>query len=346
MHYRNINKEEIQFDFIIDEDSTDIPVTEIEKLGGRIIVVPPYQHIFKYLNTMIKVFKENKYQIVHSNINTLSIFPLFCAKIAKIPIRIAHSHSTTNKKEWRKNFVKKCLRPFSKIFATDYFACTEHAARYLFGNKQYEIGNVYIMNNAIDLKKFAYDKYIREKKRNELDIDKDTLVIGHVGRFVEQKNHTFLVDIFAELCKENNKILLLLIGQGPLVNEIKQKVNNIGIANNVRFLGQREDINQLYQVMDLFLFPSLYEGLGMVAIEAQCAGLPCVCSTEIPIIAKVSDNICFVNLDDDICIWKDTINNMSVKSCRKNFSDEIKENYDIKREAIKLTNKYKEMISR
>ena len=128
-YYRHINREKVQFDFICDEDSTNIPYEEIESLGGKVIIIPPYQKLFKYIKKLTKVLKEGKYKIVHSHINTLSVFPLYCAKKAKVPVRIAHSHSTTNKKEWKKNLMKQVLKPFSKLFATDYFACSEYAGR-------------------------------------------------------------------------------------------------------------------------------------------------------------------------------------------------------------------------
>ena len=157
-YYRHIDRNKIQFDFICDSDSTNIPYEEIEKLGGKVILVPPYQKVFAYHKELKKIFKENNYKIVHSHINTLSVFPLYAAKCAGVPIRIAHSHSTTNKKEWKKNFIKQILRPFSKIFATHYFACSEYAGRWLFGNKEYDKGKVFLLNNAIDVNRFKYDE--------------------------------------------------------------------------------------------------------------------------------------------------------------------------------------------
>ena len=150
-YYKHIDRTKVQFDFICDSDSTNIPYEEIEKLGGRVILCPPYQNLFKYIKFLTKLFKENKYTIIHSNINVLSVFPLYAAKKAKVPVRIAHSHSTSNKKEWKKNIVKNILRPFSKRYATDYFACSELAGRYMFGDKTFNEGKVTVINNAIDL---------------------------------------------------------------------------------------------------------------------------------------------------------------------------------------------------
>ena len=341
-YYRHIDHSKIQFDFICDEDSVNIPYEEIEKLGGKVILIPPYQKIFKYQKDLRKVLKDGEYKIVHSHINTLSVFPLYAAKRVGVPVRIAHSHSTTNKKEWKKNLLKQILRPFSKKYATDYMCCSELAGRWLFGDKAYDEGKVYLLNNAIDLDKFKYDEKIRNNKRKELGINEDTLVIGHIGRFVAQKNHTFLIDIFNEIHKKNKNSLLMLVGQGPLMNKIQEKVNNLGLKDSVIFLGQRSDVNELYQAMDVFILPSLYEGLGMVLIEAQCAGVLCVASTEVPKCAKITNCLQFVNLKN-----KEKYVNVSLneKMERKNQIKKARRyGYDIKVEAIKLENKYIEMV--
>lgn len=339
----HINDKEVQFDFICDEDSTDIPYDKIESIGGRVILVPPYQNVFEYQKELTKVFTEEKYEIVHSHINALSVFPLYAAKKANVPVRIAHSHSTSSKKEWKRNLVKNMLRPFSKVFATDYMCCSEHAGRWLFGDKKYDEGNVYLLNNAIDVDYFKYNEEVRKNKREELNIPDDIKVIGHVGRFVSQKNHEFLIDIFNEVHKKDKKTILVLIGQGPLMGDIKKKVNELGISDCVKFLGQRKDINELYQALDLFLFPSIYEGLGMVLVEAQGSGLPCIASTEVPTYAKVSDLVEFLDLDLGEKVWSkkvlEILNNSKARSVSKeNFEDR---GYDINLESMKLIDKYK-----
>ena len=260
-YYRNIDRDKIQFHFLCDEDSTDIPYDEIEKLGGKVIVIPPYQKLFKYQKELYKIFKENNYKIVHSHINALSVFPLRIAKKAGVPIRIAHSHSTSNKKEWKKNILKMILRPFSKLYANNYFACTEYAGKWLFGKKVVERKELNVINNAIDLKKFEFNENTREDLRKELGIKEDVLVIGHVGRFMKQKNHEFLIDVFEKAIKQDDNIYLILVGQGPLEDKIKEMAKEKGIENKILFLGQRNDVNKLYQAMDIFVLPSLYEGL-------------------------------------------------------------------------------------
>lgn len=340
-YYRNIDKEKIQFDFIFDDDSKDIPYNEIKELGGKVILIPPYQKIFKYSKELKKVLKEENYKIVHSHINTLSVFSLRAAKKAGVPVRIAHSHSTTSKKEWKKNLLKQMLRPFSKKYATHYFACSEMAGTWMFGQK--ELDNIYVLNNAIDIDKFKYNKEVRNKKREELKIKENIKVIGHMGRFVSVKNHEFIIDVFNKVHEENKNTMLLLAGQGPLLEEIKQKVKDLKLTKCVKFLGQRDDANELYQAFDSFIFPSLYEGFGLVAIEAQASGLPCLASTEVPGITRVSENMEFLELDDTIETWKNTILDQFKLERKSNIKNIKQAGFDIKTEVKKLEEKYLEL---
>ena len=347
-YYRNIDKSKIQFDFIIDKDSLILPPEkEIKQMGGRIFYIPPYQKIFIYQKELKRILKSGNYQIVHSHINTMSIFPLRIAKKVGVPIRIAHSHSTTNKKEWKKNVVKTILKRFSKVYATHYFCCSELAGRWMFGNKAFDQEKVTIINNAININKFINDENIREKVRKELHIENDTLVIGHIGRFTKQKNHKFLIDIFNEIQKQEKKSILLLVGLGTLQKEIKEKVKSLGIENKVQFLNQREDVNEIYQGIDIFLLPSLYEGLGIVLIEAQVSGICCFASTEVPTNAKITNNVTFIELNQSSKTWANNILEKYNNHKRENNKDLVaKSGYDIVLEAEKLQKKYLSLINR
>lgn len=336
-YYRHIDRSKIQFDFICDDDSTNIPYEEIESMGGRIVLIPPYQKVLQYQQALRKVLRDGDYKVVHSHINALSVFPLKAAKDAGVVTRIAHSHSTTNKVEWKKNLLKNVLKPFSKVYATHYFACTEHAGRWLFGNKTFDQGEVFILNNAIDTSEFKYNTKIRQLKREELGVSDDTLVVGHIGRFVQQKNHHYVIDVFNEVYKQNKNSILVLIGQGPLQVEIENKVKELDLFGAVKFLGQREDVHEWYQAFDAFLFPSIYEGLGMVAIEAQCAGCYCLASTEVPSVAKVTDNIDFLDLNQGPKKWTEYLLNQTPNRKSKNCELEVaKQGYDIKKEVKSL----------
>lgn len=320
-YYRHLDHTKVQFDFICDEDSTRIPYDEIKKLGGRVFLVPKYQKLPKYLKALEDLFRKNKYRIVHSNVNTLSVFPLYAAKKAGVPIRISHSHSTSNAREWKRNIIKNILRPFSKKYATDYFACSELAGRYLFGDKAFDQGKVKIIHNAIDLDKFKFDSNARKKLRKELGITEKTIVIGHVGRFVKQKNHDFLIDVFKEYHAKSPDSKLLLIGTGPLEEKIKAKVEKFNLSDSVLFLGQREDTNKLYSVMDVFCLPSLYEGLPVVGVEAQASGLPCVLSTKIDNGVKISEECIFKNINYDMIDFIKKLNFKKNRNIHECFSE-------------------------
>ena len=346
-YYRHIDREKIQFDFICDDDSTCIPKEEIESLGGKVILIPPYQKVLKYHKELKKILKDGQYKIVHSHINALSVFSLWAAKSAGVPVRIAHSHSTSNKKEWKKTLLKNILRPFSKVFATDYFCCSELAGRWLFGNKTYDEGKVYLLNNAIDVDKFKYNEEIRKQKRKELKIKDNELVIGHIGRFVQQKNHEFLIEIFNEIHKQNKNTILLLAGDGPLKEEIENKVKELGLEKNVQFLGQRKDANELYQAFDAFVLPSLYEGLPVVGVEAQAAGLPCFFSTDMTKETKVLDTTQFIELTHIPKYWADKILKTLKSFKRQNTTFEItNNNFNIKSETEKLEQQYRQLLER
>lgn len=340
-YYRHIDRSKVQFDFICDDDSTNIPYDEINKLGGKVILVPPYQKAIKYHKILKEVLEYGNYQIVHSHINTLSVFSLCAAKRAGVPVRIAHSHSTTNSREKKKNFLKQILRPLSKLFATDYMCCSELAGRWLFGDKEYNEGNVYLLNNAIDLSQFKYDEKVRVRKREKLGISNNTLVIGHIGRFVEQKNHSFLIDIFREIHKNEKNSVLVLAGVGPLLDEVKKKVSRLNLDYCVMFLGQRTDVRELYQAFDVFVLPSLYEGLPVVSVEAQATGNLCFLSSEMTKETKILDSTSFLSIDESALIWAKKILENTRKFKKYDTTDEVSNyGFNIENEAGKLGKKY------
>lgn len=344
-YYRYIDRTKIQFDFICDEDSTNIPYDEIEQLGGRVILVPPYQKVFEYQKELIKIFKDNNYKIVHSHINTLSIFPLRAAKKAEVPIRIAHSHSTTNKKEWKRNLVKQVLRPFSKVYATDYMCCSELAGRWLFGNKEYDKGNVYLLNNAIDLDKFKFDKIMRKKLRKKYNLKDNDFVIGQVGRIMQTKNQIFTLEIFNEISKKMNS-KLIYVGSGPMEKILKDKIFQFGLEGNVIMLGQVSNIYEIYNMLDLFILPSFYEGFGIALLEAQVSNLPCIVSNGVPIETKIADNVEFLDLNAGVEKWANKLLKYT-NEIRKNNDKIIREHgFNIESECRKLECLYLELLFR
>ena len=339
-YYHNIDKDKVQFDFVVHKNPLKSFVDEAEKYGGKVYEVTPYtKNIFAFTYEIYTIIKNGHYNIVHSNMNSLSGFPLFAAWLASAKVRILHNHTTDTKAEGLRTVIKTSLRPFAKMFANKYWACSKLAAEWMYGKKAVNAGKITIINNAIDLDKFAFNQEKRDKLRKELGLE-GKFVIGHVGRFMKQKNHEFLIDIFAEVAKKRDNAVLVLIGDGLLMETIKNKVRDFHLADKVLFLGVRNDVADLYNVMDVFLFPSLYEGLGMVAVEAQVNGLPVVASTEVPVEAKVSDNIKWVTLNMEAKKWEKEI----LCAKRVPFAETIKRmqnsGFDISKEARKLENEY------
>lgn len=337
-YYRNIDRTKIQFDFFVDKDGTCPQEEEIKALGGRVFWIEPYQNITQNMKDMKRLFKENKYKIVHSNLNTMSAFSLLTAKQCGIPVRICHNHSTTSPYDIKKNIMKMILRPFSKIFANYYFACSDYAGEWMFGKKNMRSHKVTVLKNAIDVKRFSFDPRVREKIRREIGVD-NKFVIGHVGRFVWAKNHEFLIDVFSEVHKKRPESVLLLIGEGELEEKIRNKAKEKNIENAVIFLGAHSDIEKYYQAFDLFAFPSRFEGLGLVTIEAQISGTYVVSSEAVPKEAKITEHMQFIPLND----FDGWVNALSSVAPTKQLVDAEmirKSGYDISEEAKKLENFY------
>ena len=341
-YYRHIDRSKVQFDFIMDGYSKTPIDDEIESMGGKVYKVEPYEkNILKSMHQCYKIFKTNHYFIVHSHMNTLSVFPLFEAWRAGVPVRIAHSHSTASKSEGLRTIIKYTLRPLATLFSTHYCACSEYAGRWLFGNRLFDAGKVHLVKNAIDLNQFNFNPKIRQKVRKMLNID-DKFVVGHVGRFVYQKNHDFLIDIFCEIHRNEPNSVLLLIGDGPLKEKIQQKVDKFGLSNDVLFLGIRKDVSELYQAMDVFLLPSFYEGLPVVGVEAQASGLPCIVSDAITRELKVTPLVEFLSPSQSAKEWARKI--LSARQVgRKEKCSEIRSvGLDINSAAVDLTHWYLE----
>lgn len=276
--YRKIDRTKIQFDFLVVYKEKQFYDDEIRKMGGRVYKLSFREdlNLPKFQKELAEFFKQHReYKIVHCHAYTIGYFCLSAAKKTGIPIRIAHSHNNETVHDIK--YLPKLVmqRIFTKN-ATELFACSEEAGKYLFKDKPFKV-----LKNAIDSQNFIADDKIREKTRKELGVE-DKFVVGHVGRFHPQKNHDFLIDIFAEIKKKRSDAELILVGTGPLEEKIKSKVAERGFSNCVHFLGNRKDMNRIYQAMDVFVFPSLFEGLGIVAIEAQAAGVPIVCSEGLP----------------------------------------------------------------
>lgn len=311
-YYRHVDRDRIQFDFYFAADSAFPQREELERLGAGIFLVPPYSHPLAYHRALYRAFKAREYTIVHAHLSTMSVFALFAAWRAGVPVRICHNHTTAHWGEGKKTLLKYILRPFNKLFATDYFACGEKAGRWMYGNRCFDAGQVHVMPNAIDVKKFEYDQAARVRLRDELDIPQDAFVMGHVGRFMYQKNHPFLLQVFEEVLRLRSNAWLLLVGDGEQQEAIRQSARERGLESRVIFTGARKDVSKLYSAMDVFCLPSFYEGLPVVALEAQANGLPCVFSNQMTREILLTSNAVRLGLDDPQK-WVGTI----LESCRR-----------------------------
>lgn len=276
-YYRHIDREKVQFDFLVHRQERAAFDDEIEALGGRIYRLPrlvPWSR--SYLNALNRFFDEYpEYKIVHVHQDCLSSVILKITAQHNVPVRIAHSHSANQDKNL-KYPIKLCYKRAIPKYATDLFACGKKAGDWMFGGAPYQI-----INNAIEAASYTYCPAKREDIRRKLGIA-DELVIGHVGRFNQPKNHPFLLEIFAALLKKEPNAVLLLVGSGEDMPNIQEKARTLGISEHVRFLGVRSDVAELMQTMDVFVFPSLYEGLPVTMVEAQAAGVPCLISDKVP----------------------------------------------------------------
>lgn len=348
-HCELLDSHQVSLYFMVQDDSVYIPYERIHKMGGRVILIPSYKKIPEYLSACRSVFTEIQPDIVHANMNALSCFSLKVAKECGVPVRIAHSHSTASKGEGVKNLAKNVLRPFSRQYPTHLLACSEAAGRWLFGNAAVDSGMVHILKNAIDLKKFHFSEIRRTRIRRSLGIPSDQVVIGQVGRLAFQKNQIFTLRVLQQLIREGDQnICLLLIGEGDDHLMLKQKVSEFGLEGYVRFLGIRDDISDLLQGIDLMMFPSRYEGLGMVAIEAQVAGCPVLASDNVPNEAKItSDLFVRIGVGDELSKWSCMARHLvkGNSEIRKSREKEARAcGYDINESSRQLLNWYMQFM--
>ena len=265
-------------------------------------VTPKWKNIFKYIYELNKILKENRFDIVevHGNSATVSL-ELLLSKINGVPLRIAHSHNTTCKHK----ILNVLLKPALAYCCNCRFSCGVAAGKWLFNKK-----NFYVISNAFDTSKFYHSEEFRSEIRFKLNIDKDTIVLGHVGKFNEQKNHKFLLEIFKSYLKINNNSRLLLVGNGPKFNEVKKRVVDMNISNYVIFLGETTDVNKIYSAIDILVFPSLFEGLPVTLLETQYSGTPALVSDRITEEVAFTNWIHFYSLNKSSEEWTYKINSI------------------------------------
>lgn len=343
--YRNIDRKLIQFDFIKHTSDIGAYEDEIKELGGVIYSFPRYKgtnHI-KYVNSWYDFFENNnEYRIIHGHVRSTASIYLKIAKKYRLTT-ISHSHSTSNGKGISA-IVKKILQYPIRHVADYFFAASVDSGRWLFGEEQIQKKNFYVIKNAINLSSFSFNDSKRKKMRESLRI-KDNFVLGHVGRFTESKNHYFLLDIFNEVRKINPMTKLLLVGSGEFETDIRKKAERLNVTEDIIFTNSQPNVNELMQAMDVFVFPSLFEGLGIVAIEAQASGLPTIVSDKIPSEVFLTNLIKNISLESNAKLWaKEIIKQAGVERIDMSKNVNLKK-YDIENNAELLTKIYFEILS-
>lgn len=343
-YYRNIDKDKIQFEFCYFVDREETYEEEINSLGGRVIRISRPSLSRSSLIELNNFFKQQRDTYLALHIHEVYLTFLF-APIAKrngIKNIITHSHATMYSDKKSNALRNRILCMPIKKLANYHYSCSEAAGKFLYGKKHFEAGKVKVINNAINCESYKFNLEIRDGMRGKLGL-KDHLVIGNVGRFSEQKNHLFLIEIFYWMRQKHEKVKLLLVGDGPLFQNIKEKVDKLNLNNDVIFLGRRKDIPDILQAMDIFLLPSLYEGLPVVGVEAQASGLPIVLSTAITKEIGLL-NYKYIDLKKTPEYWAKEILSIKQNNTRNQAYLAVKEKgFDIKQEAKKLEKIYLEM---
>tara|TARA_R110002033_G_scaffold143840_2_gene181939 strand:- start:10798 stop:11895 length:1098 start_codon:yes stop_codon:yes gene_type:complete len=349
-YYRNINRDKIQFDFLVHRKEKGAFDDEIERLGGKIFRVTQINPFFpsSYYNELRAFFKKyTNYKIIHSHLNTFSCFPLKIAHEFNIPFRIAHAHTATEKinfldlfhphhiKETLKKLTKAYLKKNILTYTTQRMSCGKKAGEWLFGPNE----DFIILNNAIDAKKFIYNESIAKEYRKEFGY-KNELIIGHIGNFSDAKNMPFLVQIFDALLKENENCRLLLVGDGPQKQKFESDVKKLTISHRVNFLGTRNDISNLCNLFDIFVFPSLYEGLPVTLIETQASGLKVFASKTITSDVALTTDLTFLPLSASPQKWAEQIIQQSSYKRKNNYELIRSKGYDIMSNITLLENFY------
>ena len=341
-YYRAIDREKVQFDFLVHRDFRADYDDEIELLGGRIYRIPTLNPFsLNYRKALNRFFAEHKeYKIVHVHQDCMSSVILKAAKKNCVPIRVAHSHSASQTKNL-KYLIKLYYRQQIPQYATHLMACSEEAGKWMFGKADYEI-----LSNAINAQAYRYDVAVRKEVRNSLGIPGNQLLIGHVGNFSEPKNHSFLIDVFYQIQKKADAKLLLIGGKNlkldsvSIMDNMKQKVFDLGLADKVIFAGTRPDVNKLLQAVDVFVFPSKYEGLPVATIEAQATGLICLFSDRVPIECKITNLVHQISLEKGAEFWAERIIELSNYSRRDTYQEIVQSGFDIQKNATRLQEFY------
>lgn len=325
-----LNKDGIYFDYLVTEQVEKEEADLYKSVGSNIFKLPiDNEHgliirELKINREYYRFFKNHNYDIVYADTeNSLRSIHLFMAKLAGVTTRVVHSHNTGLQTESKfSKVVASVIRYFFVFSATDYFACSDLAAKWLFPDSIIKKGKYKLLTNGVDLNVFKFDESLRMRTRKMYNILPTDVVIGNVGRFVPQKNHKFILSIFNEFVKKMPNAKLMLIGAGPLEGEIREFVKKYNLNESVIFVGTTRNVVNYYHAMDLFLMPSLFEGLPITGIEAQANGLPCLFADSITQELAISNLASYCSLSAPEVVWRDKILEL-LKIGRRDCSEEI-----------------------
>ena len=307
--YRHLDRSRIQFDFCVHSQEEGFFDKEIESLGGHIYRVPRFQVVnwLAYRKAWKDFFREHPgYVAVHGHMTSTASIYLPIAKAAGVPLAIAHARSAgvdPGLKGAMTRFLRRNLGKKADVCLT----CSRLAGEAVFGKKMVEAGRVTTVPNAIDAREFAFSEKKRKQKRAELGIGVQEFVIGHVGRFGHMKNHAFLLDVFAEICRKVPDSRLLLVGEGGLMDSVREKAASLGLSDRVIFTGNQAQVADFYMAMDFFVFPSIFEGLPGSVIEAQAAGLRCLVSDSVTDEVLITPLAQARSLSDKASVWAQNV---------------------------------------
>ena len=326
--YREIDTEKIQFDFAMTAGEKSLYDDEVLARGGRIFYFDTTKDVTTNLRRILR--EEGPFQVVHSHVFFYSGLVLAETKKAKVPVRIAHAHNahTGESRSVPHIAYERGMQMMIRLNATHMLGCSEKACRYVFGDKIMKDSRAAVMTDGIDCERFAFNPEVREQVRKEYSLD-GKYVVGHVGHFNPAKNHEKIISVFAEVCRCRDDAALLLVGDGELEQNVRNRTAELGLTDRVVFAGAHRDVERFYQAMDVFLFPSRYEGFGMAMIEAQASGLKCIASDVVPEETNADGRAVYLPLTERDEVWSEHLS-ASETSDRKKTGITVTAKFDIR----------------
>lgn len=327
---RYLDKNKYQCDFLVFGDKIDGYEEEAIALGSNVIHIPfPNESYKNYFNNLKRILKDGEYEIVHTHILLNNGLVLKAAHDVNLKKRVSHSHSTNSgrKENFKYKLYESIMKKLIKKYSTHVIACGSDAGNYLFGEKLFKRNGI-VINNGINTNKFRYNIDLRKKIRQNLGLE-NKLVVGHIGRLATVKNHEFLIDVFYEVNKIRPNSTLLIVGDGEQRNVVERKIRTLGIEESVIITGIRSDVSDILQAMDVFVFPSFFEGLPLTIIEAQSSGIQCLVSSKVTSQIKVTDLISFMSLEKPAIEWAEKVLDLATVQRRDRSKELLEKGFDV-----------------